>query len=322
LNRAGTNLIDSNNNVIEDISSHGIIIGYIIFAESIKGIDSLLKYLAKFHKPTAVLDELGDIAWAGLFPRHEQCAVFSLGYTKKCGMHVARHLLQLGHRHIAYVSPYHRNPYSLQRYTGLEEEFTSAGFPGKVEQCTFSDHVSSWEVAAGTADFRTRSGPTVLRLDTMKRAVNRFLQDRRLKFRNYHSNIFRRLLDKLEWHKWQEIDSLYMIPLFEKALSLPGVTAWVAVDDQAALMAIEFLKQNGKKVPAEISVVGFDDSLDAIENNVTSYNFNMQAIARGMLNFIFNPDIKGDTAAPQCFEVDGVVVARSTSGPAPAAEKE
>jgi DNA-binding LacI/PurR family transcriptional regulator len=72
----------------------------------------------------------------------------------------------------------------------------------------------------------------------------------------------------------------------------------------------------GVQVPDDISVIGFDDSQDAFSGNLSSYNFDFEQAAYRMLNFVLNPK---DSQEPKkrVVEVDGMVIARATTGQAP-----
>jgi DNA-binding LacI/PurR family transcriptional regulator len=66
---------------------------------------------------------------------------------------------------------------------------------------------------------------------------------------------------------------------------LQDVTAWVGASDYVALAALDFLKTKGKTVPGDISVMGFDDSFEALYAELSSYNFNIRSYASSMLDF-------------------------------------
>jgi len=109
-----------------------------------------------------------------------------------------------------------------------------------------------------------------------------------------------------------------MKPLFEKALADPLVTAWVCSNDDAAIMALDFLAKKRCPVPGRISVMGFDDSRQAVEARLTSYNANADRLPQAMMTHIlqfrrrpFDRDIY--------VRMPGTIMERATTGPAPAA---
>jgi DNA-binding LacI/PurR family transcriptional regulator len=76
-----------------------------------------------------------------------------------------------------------------------------------------------------------------------------------------------------------------------------------------AVECIDFLHERGVQIPRRISVVGFDDSIEAQIHGLTSYNFNSIGVARGMLAHLLNPHPVDDFT-----EIPGTVVERRTSG--------
>jgi hypothetical protein len=100
----------------------------------------------------------------------------------------------------------------------------------------------------------------------------------------------------------------YLRPFFEKILSQSGATAWVCSDDKTALTALAFLSRHGKKVPGDITVLGFDDWPGDFMAGLSSYNFNMS----GMVRMIADPKSMRERALVS--EGDGYVVERKTTG--------
>jgi DNA-binding LacI/PurR family transcriptional regulator len=93
-------------------------------------------------------------------------------------------------------------------------------------------------------------------------------------------------------------------------------TAWVCVNDDLAIYCLDCLQAAGVAVPREISVVGFDDTLDATRRRLTTYNFNNYGVVRACLEHILRPR----TGLPRprrrgAMEIDGYVVLRQTTGP-------
>jgi hypothetical protein len=104
---------------------------------------------------------------------------------------------------------------------------------------------------------------------------------------------------------------LFLHPSFEQALAKSKATAWVCSDDKTALAALEFLKARNKKVPEEISVIGFDNWQDALEAQLSTYDFNMAGMVQQATQLIINE--KSRKAIPLYSEVDGFVVERRTT---------
>ena len=75
------------------------------------------------------------------------------------------------------------------------------------------------------------------------------------------------------------------------------------------------LRRQGIAVPGDLCVVGFDDSREAAERDLTSYNVNANGIARSMLQSVLHPrEIRG-RRAPTPVDIDGYVVPRGSAPP-------
>ena len=119
----------------------------------------------------------------------------------------------------------------------------------------------------------------------------------------------------------QELESASLLshvtPLVDRALAVPGLTAIVGATDMIALHCLWHLQRLGRKVPAELSVIGFDDSPSAATHRLTSYNFNMPGIAHAAITHLVNPGPRSHwDGAPDYVEVEGFVTERGSCGEA------
>ena len=103
---------------------------------------------------------------------------------------------------------------------------------------------------------------------------------------------------------------------FTRALADPTITAWVAANDDVAVPALEFLRERGVNVPQQISVVGFDDSVNALANQLTSYNINLPAILSASLRHILRTAPRQTATRAKIVRIDGTAVERAATGPA------
>ena len=101
-----------------------------------------------------------------------------------------------------------------------------------------------------------------------------------------------------------------------KLLKRPRPTAWIAVNDDVADEALKFLRANKIAVPGEVSLVSFDDSTFAMDQGISSYNFNAAAVASAIINYIVNPRIFPVKTHGERIEIGGVLVERETIGTA------
>jgi len=101
-------------------------------------------------------------------------------------------------------------------------------------------------------------------------------------------------------------------PLFERALAAHDATARVAVNDAVAMEALRFLHERGVAVPRDMSVAGFDNTLESFFNGLTSWDFNIPALVGALLGHILGPRPSGRAAYGPVVEIEGFVAARQT----------
>lgn len=99
----------------------------------------------------------------------------------------------------------------------------------------------------------------------------------------------------------------------------PGVTAIFAFNDVAAIGAIRALREAGRKVPEDVSVVGFDDIQSAAFQNPSLTTIRQplrqmgEIAARTLLDRIARPD----APYPRWITVKPQLIVRESTGPAP-----
>ena len=81
-------------------------------------------------------------------------------------------------------------------------------------------------------------------------------------------------------------------------------TAVITFNDIAAFECASLLRARGKRLPEDISLVSFDDTIKASLADITSYNFNETKILASMLDWVLWPQRKkarSIVSAPQGF---------------------
>ena len=115
----------------------------------------------------------------------------------------------------------------------------------------------------------------------------------------------------LLWKKRQK----QLLPPFEHAQTIDNATAWVCGNDHMALLALDFLRELGVKVPEDISVCGFDDIMEAHFEGLTSYRFKERELARALFSHLTNTRLFHSTKRNgSVISVGGMVVDRNTTG--------
>jgi len=96
-------------------------------------------------------------------------------------------------------------------------------------------------------------------------------------YKKVHSFRFCDPAKKLIGHARQVIEddarTAAMYPLCEQALAQTRATAWVCDDGATAQCALDYLKEHGRSVPRDISLLSMVDSEEACAHGVTAYDF-------------------------------------------------
>ncbi|MBD3164962.1 GntR family transcriptional regulator [bacterium] len=241
---------------------------------------ALLRRLAALKRPVSVLDDSGQCRpLARQLRSSRQIRFFGVGATESVATReIGRFLIQSGHRRVAWISPLNAAHWSRDRQRGLQEVFREAGLDDGVVSFTIENagseielidndqEVLSW-ILAGLDHARGEcEGLSNLAGETVGHL-------RRKVDMSFKAILLRR----------------YLEPLCEQALADPAISAWVVANDPAALLALSFLEKRGVKVPQQISVIGFDDSVEAFMRKLSSYNFAGPAVMQAMLHNILDP---------------------------------
>jgi hypothetical protein len=102
-------------------------------------------------------------------------------------------------------------------------------------------------------------------------------------------------------------------PLMVDALQDPRVTGWIFGDDNEALVGMRFLRERGIDVPGQISVIGFNNSMEALKHDLTSYYENSEALLRAAVNYVISPAALGRAGRRKVIAFDGYLVERGTT---------
>ena len=213
-------------------------------------------------------------------PRSKEFAatrVFTI-MRRSAGEHVGRFLLANGHQRIAYLSACHLEPWSKDRLSGLKRYYETAGFPDAVKAFTISarDDMSDKPELAS----RLRSAESAFAGGLEALAQN--LSEETLGWMNAP------LKTSFELFR-SEVRSGYAIMGLLDRMRSWGATACVAANDIMAITAMHKLRKQGVRIPEDLAFVGFDDDKHAVDNDLTSYNFNMSGNAESMLRYVLDP---------------------------------
>lgn len=263
--------------------------------------DVVLQF-APLGLPMALFDETGEVTVPRLANTRNRMRRYTLGFSRQAGRQMGHVLLRLGHRRVAFLSPLHRALWSRNRLAGVREAFADAGLPDAVREYVLADYFLPEELAAHS------SGVT----DDI---ASRLATPSELADSDLHCRVLHSLEQQVPSVLQREAYAHGMLPLMEAALADEQATVWVAADDDTALPCIQFLHERGRRVPEDISVAGFDDSLAASMQKLTSYNYNGSAYMRAMLAHVIGPGSpESGPPGSASVEIEGSVVPRQTTG--------
>ncbi|MBD3241741.1 MAG: GntR family transcriptional regulator [Chitinivibrionales bacterium] len=252
--------------------------------------------------PVALLDESGTFRGSELAPVvRGPFRFFTLGTSVHDGTIVGRYLAGLGHRRVAWISPQRGELWSLGRETGLkralERPTTKQNAVCELGFALAPEEQRDWNrggrVRRALASLETAFGDSGFSADPSARRTLAFVRQ----LREEHIDLVGRRLEAL----------------FERALRDESITAWVCVADRIAVRALSWLRKRGVDVPGRVSVMGFDDSIEAFFAGLTSYNFNVPAVTRAMLNHVLAPPQQGGLRRERAVSVSGYVTVRSST---------
>lgn len=239
-----------------------------------------MRAIQPMRKRTALLDEEGERHIKDV-PYGSATRVYSLAVDRRPGIHVARYLLALGHRCVAFIDDGERREYSMKRFEGLREEFGRSGGDSVVEHVVPDMNVGQ--------DLLPRFQEIYWRVDALPdppgygtQAGSAGTYKTPQEHRHKHD-----LLNAVYRASQQHSLRARIAPALGQLLQRTGITAWVTCGDQVAVAALDFLRTRKVAVPRHISVMGFDDGALARTHGITTFNFNGNALLhRGFLHLL------------------------------------
>jgi DNA-binding LacI/PurR family transcriptional regulator/DNA-binding transcriptional regulator YhcF (GntR family) len=288
---------------IETLRAQHVCIGFVLWNTHVP-LPAFLKTLAHvkaFGQPVAIMDEKSNLD--GELPLLKEGVVrcFTLAGIS-AGRQIARYLLGMGHRKVAYLSCYHGESWSQRRWQGVEEVFNTAGLAGNAHLLAIDAGDTLWE---------PNDSPAALR--TMYDHFRIFLADVRSATKTYPASHQLLYLQQNNEKLMRDLRMAIQIgPLLDRLAKDKTITACIAANDDMALAGMEYLQRIGMVIPGRISLIGVDDSLRATHFGLTSYNFNFPLIAQRIVAFIRNPQLREFVGKP-VLECEGLIVERDST---------
>jgi DNA-binding transcriptional regulator YhcF (GntR family) len=299
----------------------------------------LLVELSLTKKPIAILDELGTFVLPAPLASNRLIKIFRIGGLS-AGRNIGRMLLALGHRQVAFITHFQDMAWSTKRYQGLVSEFARAGYRDSVSLFSMHDPLPFIEMLLypvnlkskvilplfselpGSHEEREALKARFSFLDSITQTNAALIKQfriniktlERLPQKNFHKEGYESLIDRSITFMRRELFQLFTRYLFEQALANPSCTAWVCANDDIAVFALNFLRGCKRKVPDQVSVVGFDGDPLGLEYSITSFDFDLPNISRQMLLFISHPAGVTRFTKSKAVEMPGFIIYRDSTG--------
>jgi DNA-binding transcriptional regulator YhcF (GntR family)/DNA-binding LacI/PurR family transcriptional regulator len=273
---AGCVFIGEDGETIPELPVNDFVLGFLVRSQSEDDLHiALVQKLTKYKRYVAVSDEGACFTPPFSFADNPKIRLFILDGNASAGCKVARFLLHNGHKKVAFFSPFHQTTWSKTRLEGIIQTYESAGVTSAVDAYTI-DNIPF--------PFGYRKP-----VSCGKGTMNTFLHTVLPRYRDNGDSlrIADHLRDSLERMAEEEELRASMRPFFEKAIQNTAASAWVCVNDKAAMVALDFLKLHAGV--RRIELVSYDDTFEAFKHKITSYNFNVSALVNAMLLFVLYP---------------------------------
>jgi len=289
----------------EKVCAQRAVLGFAVWTGALSqpgSVPALVQRIARLGKPVAVLVESASDADPVRPTGRAPVRVLLAADNVRVGREAGDFLIGLGHRSVAFISAAHETGWSVERQAGLSAAFESAGIPGGVLACTITAgpaRPGAWPLPGIRSSLDRVAPLNVEGRDPEDEAVAEALRRAEVAIQGALER--RSLAERIA-------------PLLDSAAQRPEITAWVAANDATALVCLDWLKRAGRRVPGDISVMGFDNTDESLLAGLTSYDFNAGAAVHAMLTHITSPGNALLQGMPESC-VAGFINVRGTTGP-------
>lgn len=191
-----------------------------------------------------------------------------MAFGREAGLAMATYLRDIGHRKVAWISPFHQSPWARNRLDGLVE-----GSQGELEILpVLGPWVSEWDLhdhLMGDGTHWTETLHPSLRVESTPRSDL--------------SELVRPQIEALTRTRFLSQMSAGLDAALRSQAPL-----WVAASDLVAAWTLHWLGTRGVQVPGDLGMASFDDTREASRLGLTSIRFDTPAMARAMLRQILS----------------------------------
>jgi len=239
----------------------------------------------------AILDETGEITPSMFALRGPLVRMFTVSCSVQDGRRVGHYLLMHRHRRIAVVSHDYETAWAQRRVEGLEQVLRESGTAQPLYRARLTFDPERVPKAANLLTYVRKHSASLAR------------------FRNtwpIDADISRSLVGELLLQ--EAIGRL--LPSRDDVLRF---TAWVGLNDPLAVALRRHFTVLGLRVPGDISLVGFDNSLESTSYRFTSHDPGTEEVARALVAHVLGPAARQPVRrAVELTETVGHVAERGT----------
>lgn len=276
------------------------IIGIILSSYHMKDSAECLRNLLNFNIPISAWVEdhriLKMIDYHGAAKK--KLCFFDSSYSTLPGYEVGRYLIEKGHKNIAYISPFHKSPWSQNRLTGLKKAAMSD--PDiRILPFVSTEYLNEY--------FFMMKIPRKILFD--KRSVadvsgrlQAFLRNRIASIQYEHDTLLR---DNMIFAVCEEF--------INETFKDSSVTAWVCANDHIAVLITDYWNYCSVPLSQRPALIGFDNSFKSFERNISSYEFNTSGEVQNMLNHLLYPNSTCLLNGSPEVKLSGRIVERNSS---------
>jgi DNA-binding transcriptional regulator YhcF (GntR family) len=230
---------------------------------------------------------------------HKKLTFFDSSYSTKPGNDVGRYLLEKGHRHIAFISPFHGSPWSINRLKGLKKAMLL--YPdASIYPFTDSEYINDYfylEPILEKNDF-----DHAFISSNIKMQLHDFLVPRISEIKYEHDTLLRD--NAIFTNTKNAIDQID---------SDQSITAIVCVNDLVAGLITDYWNYNEVPLKKRPAIIGFDNSFGCLQRQISSYEFNTQGEIQNMISHLLHPDNSLFTRNKPVIRLSGRVIERAST---------
>lgn len=254
------------------------ITGIILSSYHMKDSAECLRKLLTFNIPiSAWVEDHRILKMIGrYYANKKNLSFFDSSYSTVPGFEVGRYLIERGHKNIAYISPFHESPWSQNRLTGLKKAAAS----------TPDVHIYPFVCTGYLNDYfflekvlKESSFEKHCLITKISEKLHPFLKSRTSSIKYEHDILLR---DNMIFSVCEDF--------IRRASENISITAWVCANDQIAVLITDYWNHFTVPLTERPALIGFDNSFESFERNISSYEFNKRGEIQQMLNHLLYPN--------------------------------